>query len=879
MLLSAGTRLGAYSIVRPLGAGGMGEVYLADDARLGRRVALKILSTHIETDDAAGKRLLREARAAAALDHPNVCTVYEVGEEDGWRFIAMQYIEGNTLADVLEKSPLPLATAVSVGRQIANAVAAAHRLGIVHRDIKPQNVIVSAKSHATVLDFGLAQTAAGADTMTASGLTGPGVVSGTLLYMSPEQARAEAIDHRSDVFSFGIVLHEMIAGVHPFAGNNWADTLAALLTREPAPLQSSIPSELRRIVRKCLEKDCDRRYQTMRDVATDLDNVERDLANTHVEAPPSPSAASTIRSRRLRIGVAAAALLAIGALAAAIVLSSRENAGTLDSRYEAVTDFTDSAGAPALSPDGRMVTFIRGGSSFLTRPGQIYVKTLPNGEAVRLTDDSRPKFGPVFSPDGTRVAFTMLDPRVQQGDMSWDTWTVPVTGGMPTRFLPNAAGLSWIDPHHLLFSEIQPGTTVHMGLVTSTEDRREARQIYLPEHQRAMAHFSYLSPDRTWLLVAEMGKLGTFERCRLVPFDGSSAGTQVGPQGGCLFAAWSRDGRWMYFSAEVQGTSHLWRQRFPNGTPELLTFSPVEEEGIAVAADGQSIVTSIGTRHSSLWLHSPGGERLLSAEGYAVSPKLSPDGARLYYLLRRASAWGVVELRVMDIATQKSDRLLPDFSIVDFDVSSDEKEVAATKMADDGSMEIWVAALDRRTAPRKVVQGGDNVAFGANRDLVFRSIEGHLNPMNRIGLDGQNRVRLSDNIAVNSIRTSPDGRWTTFLGPIDDDHAGTIAVPVYGGANKAVCYGACQPMWSPDGASLYLSIGFEPPRSILVIPLPPGRSLPDFPESGEALPLWRKLPGARMLDHDLGIPGRDPSTYVVTKYEERRNLFRVPLPR
>jgi Tol biopolymer transport system component len=741
-------------------------------------------------------------------------------------------------------------------------------------------VIVSAKNHATVLDFGLAHTAAGVDSLTASGLTGAGVVSGTLSYMSPEQARAEAVDQRSDVFSLGIVLYEMIAGVHPFAGDNWADRLAALLTREPPPLHSSLPSELRRIVRKCLDKDCDRRYQTMRDVAIDLENVEQEMSSTDVEARGSLSQPSTIRGGRSRtIWVAAAALLAIGTIAVVIVLSRRENAGTLDSRYEPLTDFTDSATAAALSPDGRMVTFIRGGSSFLTRTGQIYVKTLPSGEAVRLTNNSRPKFGPVFSPDGSRVAFTMLETTGPEGRPSWDTWTVPATGGTPTRLLPNAAGLSWIDPHHVLFSEIQPGTTVHMGLVTATEDRREARPIYLPDHQRAMAHFSYLSPDRAWLLVVEMGKLGTFERCRLLPFDGSSTGTQVGPSGACLFAAWSRDGRWMYFSAEVQGTSHLWRQRFPNGTPELLTFSPVEEEGIAVAPDGQSIVTAIGTRHSSLWLQSSSGERLLSAEGYAVNPMLSADGARLYYLLRRASSWGVIELRVMDIATQTSDRLLPDFSIVDFDISSDEKEVAVTRMADDGSMEIWVAAMDRRTAPRKVVQGGDNVAFGANRDLVFRSIEGHLNPMNRIGIDGQNRVRLSDTIAVNGIRTSPDGRWTTFLGPIGDDHGGAIAVPVYGGASKSVCYRACELMWSPDGASLYLAIGFEPPRSVLMIPLRPGQSLPDFPESGEALPVWRKLPGARMLDHDVGVPGLDPSTYVVTKYDERRNLFRVPLPR
>ena len=881
MALNPGTRLGSYSIVRALGAGGMGEVYLAEDPRLGRRVALKILATHVEMDDAAGKRLLREARAAAALDHPNICTIYEVGEENGRGFIAMQYVEGHNLADVLKNAPLPLGTAVSLGRQIANALAAAHQQGIVHRDIKPQNVLVSGKNHATVVDFGLAKTAVSADSGTASVLTESGVVSGTLSYMSPEQARAEPVDHRSDVFSFGIVLYEMIAGVHPFAGDNWADTLAALLTRDPRPIDSPIPSELKRIVRKCLEKDCDRRYQTMRDVATDLENLEQEMSSAEVDAPRSPVRPSAIRPAKSRgLWAGAAALLAIGAIALTLMLSRRDNAGALDSRYEAITDFTDSASAPALSPDGRMVTFIRGGSWFLTRTGQIYVKALPNGEAVRLTDDSRAKFGPVFSPDGSRVAFTMMDPLVPQGGMSWDTWTVPVSGGTPTRLLPNAAGLSWIDPHHVLFSEIQTGTPVHMGLVTATEDRREARQIYLPEHQRAMAHFSYLSPNRAWLLIVEMGKLGTFERCRLLPFDGSSTGTQVGPPGGCISAAWSRDGRWMYFSAEVQGTGHLWRQRFPDGTPELLTFSPVEEEGIAVAPDGQSIVTSIGTRQSSLWLSSPSGERLLSAEGYAVNPVFSRDGARLYYLLRRASEWGVVELRVMDIATQKSDRLLPDFSIVDFDISSDEKEVAVTRMAENGSLEIWVAALDRRTAPRKVVQGGDNVAFGANRDLVFRSIEGRSNPMTRIGIDGQNRVRLSDNIAVNNIRTSPDGRWTTFLGPLGDDHDGTIAVPVYGGPNKSICYSACEPMWSPDGSLLYLALGFEPPRSVLVIPLPPGQSLPDFPAGdGEALPVWRKLPGVRLLDHEVGIPAGDPSTYVVTKYDERRNLFRVPLPR
>ena len=881
MSLPDGTRLGHYSIVSAIGAGGMGEVYLAEDARLRRRVALKLLPSHLAMDEAAGKRLLREARAAATLEHPNICTVYEVGEADGRGFIAMQYVEGNTLADRLKQAPLELKAAVSIGAQVANAVSEAHRHGIVHRDIKPQNVMLSAANHATVLDFGLAKAAAPADeaSQTATVLTEAGVVSGTLLYMSPEQARAEVVDERSDVFSFGIVLYELVTRAHPFAHDSWADTLAAILTRDPRPIAIPIPSELRRILRKCLEKDRARRYQTMRDVATDLENLAQEMSNARTEALPPATAPASVRRRTHRTAWIGTAIVALGAAVAAIIWSKNEQPAPMQSGYEAITDFTDSATAPALSPDGRMVTFIRGGSWFMTRTGQIYVKMLPNGEAVRLTDDSRPKFAPTFSADGSRVAYTAVAPNA--GGLSWDTWTVPVSGGTPTRLLANAAGLSWIDSRHVLFSEIQPGKTVHMGLVTSTEDRREARQIYLPAHERAMAHLSYLSPDRAWLLVVEMGPMGTWERCRLVPFDGSSTGRQVGPTGACHAAAWSPDQRWMYFAAEMDGLSHLWRQRFPDGVPESVTSGPAaEEEGVAIASDGQSLVTSIGIRRSSLWLHSANGERLLSSEGYASRPTFSSDGTRLYYLLRRASASGVVELRVMDLATQKSDRVLPDFSVVDYAVSRDETEVAVTTTAADRPLEIWVAALDRRTAPRRVVQGGDNVAFGANRDLVFRSIEGHVNFITRIGLDGQNRVRLSDINAIDFIGTSPDGQWVSFAGRFDGEKFGAMVVQVYGGESKVLCYNVCKPEWSPGAATLYLAIGVEPPRPILVVPLQPGHAFPEFPAGSEdALTAWRKLPSARVIERPVSIPGPDESTYVFTKIEERRNLFRVPLPR
>jgi len=881
MPLTAGTRLGHYSIVSVIGAGGMGEVYLAEDSRLRRRVALKVLPSHLAIDETAEKRLLREARAAATLDHPNICTVYDVGEADGHGFIAMQYLEGSTLAERVKKGPLTLDEAIAIGKQVAHAVAEAHRHGIVHRDVKPQNIIVSPANHATVLDFGLAKDAAptDVDSATASVLTESGVVSGTVSYMSPEQARGETVDARSDIFSFGIVLHETIAGSHPFAHPKWADTLAAILTQEPRAIERAMPPELRRILRKCLEKDRDRRYQTMRDVAIDLDNLAQEISHPSGQSailPPEPRHFG-IPSRALTLG--GAALLATAAIAA-IVFWIKDKPAAVATAYEPLTDFTDSATAAALSPDGRLVTFIRGGDWFMTTKGQVYVKMLPNGEAVRLTDDPYPKFGPVFSADGSRIAYTLLrpDPALSSG-VSWDTWTVPVSGGSPTRLLSNAAGLSWIDSRHVLFSEIQPGTAVHMALVTSTEDRREARQIYLPAHERGMAHFSSLSPDRRWLLVVEMGRMGTFERCRVLPFDGSDAGRLVGPSGACTSAAWSRDGRWMYFAAQVDNLSHLWRQRFPDGAIEPLTSgAATEEQGVAIAPDGRSLVTSIGTRQSSLWLHTADGERLLSSEGYAYQPALSSSGQRLYYLLRRLATFGLAELRVMDLASQKSDRLLPDFSVADYAVSRDEKQIAFTTIAADGSLEIWLAALDRRTAPRRIVQGGDSVSFGANHDLVFRSLEGHANFMTRIGIDGQNRVRLSDLNPVEVMSMSPDGRWVTFIGAFGNKTAGTIAVPVYGGEPKYMCSDLCGATWSPDGTLLYVGTREESAHRILLVPLKSGQVFPEFPADGdEALAAWRKLPNARVISRARSVPGPDQSTYIETKADERRNLFRVPL--
>jgi predicted ATPase/tRNA A-37 threonylcarbamoyl transferase component Bud32 len=293
MPLPPGARLGSYEIRSLLGRGGMGEVYLAEDTRLRRKVAIKLLLAESVTDEQARTRLLREARAAAALDHSNICAVYEIGEINGQSFIVMQYVEGETLAERMKHKPLDMVTAIGVATQVAAALAEAQRHGIVHRDIKPQNIMLSPRGQVKVLDFGLAKSTSLADEA-ASVNTGTGMVVGTVPYMSPEQLRGEEADGRSDIFSFGILLHEMIAGRHPFSASSIAGTISAILTEPPPPLvrdAGDAVGELQRIVGKCLEKDREWRYQTMRDLEIDLENEARKLGGQRdSHRVPAPAA-------------------------------------------------------------------------------------------------------------------------------------------------------------------------------------------------------------------------------------------------------------------------------------------------------------------------------------------------------------------------------------------------------------------------------------------------------------------------------------------------------------------------------------------------------------------------------------------------------------
>ena len=331
------TTISHYTIINRLGAGGMGEVYLAEDTKLDRKVAIKFLSAELGADKGARRRLIGEARAVAKLDHPNLCTIHEVGESDGHAFIVMQYVDGETLSSRAAREPLKLREVLDIAIQVSEALSEAHSTRIIHRDIKPQNIMITAGGQAKVMDFGLAKVLREGpidESQVETVLTESGSIVGTVPYMSPEQLRGEDLDGRTDIFSFGAVLYEMISGRQPFTGRGTGAIISAILTKEPISILGLVPEAIEEIVRKCLEKDRERRYQTMRDLANDLSSARSKCE----EGPASRSEETTVRieaattdpvitdpgfiAAKRRLLVAGLAILVVAALAYALLFRS-----------------------------------------------------------------------------------------------------------------------------------------------------------------------------------------------------------------------------------------------------------------------------------------------------------------------------------------------------------------------------------------------------------------------------------------------------------------------------------------------------------------------------------------------------------------------------
>ncbi len=376
MTLSPGTRLGPYEVLSPLGAGGMGEVYRARDTRLGRDVAVKVLPEELSDHPKALARFESEAKAVAALSHPGFLALFDVGESGGVRYAVTELLEGETLRSLFSRGPLPVRRALEISGEVASALAAAHEKGVVHRDVKPENLFLTRDGHAKVLDFGLARSAAGPESgsdthspTAAAVLTSAGAVVGTASYLSPEQARGEPVDFRTDQFSLGIVLYEMLSGVRPFARETAAETMAAIIREEAEPLSSlapKVPAPVRWLVDRLLAKDAHGRYASTSDLARELTILATRLS----EATSGLAGAATARPRRGRLALAAAGLaLAVAAAFAVLFLRERRLPRPVGSRFEVRLPE-----GSLLHPWSRAVA--------LSRDGRLLVVKLP-GEAAK----------------------------------------------------------------------------------------------------------------------------------------------------------------------------------------------------------------------------------------------------------------------------------------------------------------------------------------------------------------------------------------------------------------------------------------------------------------------------------------------------------------
>jgi serine/threonine protein kinase/sugar lactone lactonase YvrE len=610
-----GRRLGHFEITGAIGAGGMGVVYKATDLKLQRTVALKLLPPELAADRDRRSRFEREARAASALNHPNIVTVHEIDSADGVDFIAMELVEGETLDAAIERG-LAVDRALGYAAQIGEALAAAHAAGIVHRDLKPRNVIVKPAGQVKVLDFGLAKRVGGglvdthAATASAEPVSAVGSVAGTVAYMSPEQAEGKPLDARTDIFSFGIVLYEMLTGRRPFAGDSVAQVLSAILRDAPPParsLRKELPEELDRILAKALEKDVEYRYQHVADVVADLRRVQRETGAAAVRPWLAPS--------RLRLAwiLGLAAALAIGVLVARRAWTKRS--GPI--QFRLLSTFPGSHRTPSLSPDGRMVAFVDDSHE----TSQIWVKPLAEGDPVQITSGEASASNPRWSPKGDQIVFE----RSPKG-----IWSVPPLGGAPRQILQGGSCPSFFPDAERLVFDRGP------RLWTARIDGSDAHRVEgVPDNFYSfyLNHCATVSPDGQWLAYfqPQSGPHGDYW---LIPASGGTPRRLTSDMsfgGGVVF---SRDGRSVIVSSARAGSQTLWRIPIDGSPPEPLTTGAGEDLEPALSADGRTLLYSNARSSHGIMLFDPrsGATRqVLERRAHTNGPVFSPDGSRIAF--------------------------------------------------------------------------------------------------------------------------------------------------------------------------------------------------------------------------------------------------------
>ena len=643
-----GTSLRHYKIVRSLGRGGMGEVYVAEDSKLQRRVALKVLSPELTGDREFLQRFEREARAAAALNHPNIVTVHSVEEDNGVPFLTLELLDGLTLAHLIEFESLRLERILDIAIPLADAVSAAHERGIVHRDLKPANVMVTRDGRVKVLDFGLAKLREPIQPMTSTSatLTGSPTVSGpatgaarilgTVAYMSPEQAEARPVDGRSDVFSLGILLYEMATGRNPFKGETPISTLSAILKDKLPPLddlREDIPRDFARIVRRCLEKDPDDRYQSAKDLRNDLRALRDDIRSG--ELPPlTPRSSSTVPAARRHSGAVLAIVAAamVASLGAAVALWARKATSATPAKTVSqqasmtVTRLTNTGAAKlaAISGDGRYVAFAAGDAGGQT----LWVRQVSTAGTVQVVPPEDLAYvGATFSPDADYVYYVVY----RRGTSYNSMYKVPVFGGGPRKILDDIDSAPTFSPDGRQLAFIR-STPDGRGLLATAPADGGAETV-IATHARPLG-FQIDYQTVAWApngrSIAAIGTDRSSLLDQIVLVDVATGAERViGAKWRQLYSlAWLHGGTALVANAQaVDGDAapQLWVVEIPSGTSRHLTNDLGDYLGVAASRDGGALVTVRQDARTKIWTLA--ADRPTDAHEVAIDPG-SDDGAR-----------------------------------------------------------------------------------------------------------------------------------------------------------------------------------------------------------------------------------------------------------